>query len=391
MLPATDESPQPPASANLSNWRTSPFSRWAFRNIRAILPVAEIENAGAGLPLPTRLKSFDQFRLASGNGASLTLEDVLKTTATDGFMILHDGQVVYEFYDHGTAADTPHILMSATKSVTGLIAGMLQAQGVLDTDAPVSDYVPEISATAYRGATVRHLLDMRTGIVLDAGQSRAYAVAANWDPLVTGERRIGLHDFFANLVVPGHEHGGSFKYVSANTDLLGWVIERAAGKSFASLVSEWLWKPMGAVNAAYVTVDCKGAPRCTGGLCATVRDFARLGQLIADGGNNGSADIIPSALIADIAENGDRDAWKRGEFAASFGGRDMSYRSGWYVIHDEPKTLFAMGIHGQNLFVDRSNRLVIAKVSSQDSPIDYRATALTHRAVAEIRRCLVGG
>jgi CubicO group peptidase (beta-lactamase class C family) len=231
---------------------------------------------------------------------------------------------------------------------------------------------------------------MRTGIVLDASQSRAYAVATNWDPIAPGERQIGLHTFFANLNVPHREHGGSFKYVSANTDLLGWAIERAAGKSFASLVSERLWKPMGAMHAASIAVDCEGAPRCTGGLCATTRDLARLGQLIVDDGNSGSAGIIPSGLIEDIAEHGDREAWKQGEFAASFGGRNMSYRSGWYVVHDEPATLFAMGIHGQNLFVDRSHRIVVAKVSSQHSPIDYQATPLTHRAVAEIRRCLVG-
>jgi hypothetical protein len=102
------------------------------------------------------------------------------------------------------------------------------------------------------------------------------------------------------------------------------------------------------------------------------------------------AGVISSALIDDIANNSDRAAWKRGEFAPFFGGLDMSYRSGWYVIHDEPAMLFAMGIHGQNLFVDRSNHLVIAKRSSQGAPIDQQTSALTHRAVAEIRRCLVG-
>jgi CubicO group peptidase (beta-lactamase class C family) len=391
MSSATDQNLPVAEAANLSNWRVPPFSRWSFRNVREIIPVAEIENAGAISPLPARPQSFDRFKLSAGEGASLTLDDVLRATATDGFVILHDGQIVHEFYDHGTTADVPHIVMSATKSVTGLIAGLLQAQGVLDIDAPVSDYVPEISATAYRGATVRHLLDMRTGIVLDAGQLRDYAVATNWDAIGPGESRTGLHAFFAGLTATHRPHGGPFKYVSANTDLLGWVIERAAGKNFALLTSELLWKPMGAEQPACITVDCEGAPRCTGGFCTTTRDLARLGQLVVDGGRRGAAGIIPPDLIDDIANHGDRDAWKQGEFAASFGGRNMSYRSGWYVIHDEPKMLFAMGIHGQNLFVDRANRIVIAKVSSQGPPIDYQAMALTHRAVAEIRRCLVGG
>lgn len=378
-----------PAKADLSNWRASPFNRWAFRNIAELLPVAEVAAGSHALPLPTKLQAFDRFSLATGKDAPLSLPDFLRATATDGFVILHDEKVVYEFYDHGITADTPHILMSATKSVTGLIAGILQASGALEIDALVSSYVPEIADTAYRDATVRHLLDMRTGIVLNAKELRAYAVATNWEPLAPGERQFGLHTFFAELKTPFRPHGGPFAYVSANTDLLGWVIERATGERFVRLASELLWQPMGA-ETALMAVDCDGAPRCTGGLCATTRDLARLGQLIVMHGTRDRATIIPSALITDIIANGDRNAWKQGEFAASFGGRDMSYRSGWYVVHDEPKLLFAMGIHGQNLFIDSANRIVIAKLSSQGVPIDYAASGLTHRAVAEIRRCLVG-
>ena len=386
---ASDEGSLQPTKADRSNWRTTPFSRWAFRNVREIIPVADIENGGEVWALPVRPEAFDDFRLRSGEGAFLSLHNVLQATATDGFVVLKDGCIVHEFYDHGTTATTPHILMSATKSVTGLIAGILQAQGVFDIDALVSHYVPEIAATAYRDASVRHLLDMRTGIVLNANELHAYATATNWEAIAPGESTIGLHGFFENLKAPPRAHGGPFSYVSASTDLLGWVIERATGKRFASLVSELIWKPMGAEQAAYITVDRDGAARCTGGFCATPRDFARLGQLIVTGGKRSAASIIPEALIEDIVANGDREAWKQGEFAASFGGRDICYRSGWYVINDTPKMIFAMGIHGQNLFVDRANRLVIAKLSSQGEPIDYKATALIHRAVAEIRRCLV--
>jgi CubicO group peptidase (beta-lactamase class C family) len=388
---ASEQNPPVSAQANRSNWRSTPFSRWAFRNIRDLFPVADIGNAASNpMALPARPLTLEQFRLAAGSGSSMSLEDVLRATATDGFVILFDGRLAYEFYDHGTSAPTPHIMMSASKSVVGLMAGILQRNGDLDVDAPVSRYVPEVAATAYRGATVRHLLDMRAGIVLDERQLRAYAVATNWEPPIQGETPIGLYTFFENLTAAGQKpHGGPFSYVSANTDLLGWVIERATGDKFASLAAELLWKPLGAEHAAYITVDRDGAPRCTGGLCATTRDFARIGQLVAMNGSRGGIKVVPSNWIDDIADKGDREAWQQGEFAASFGGRNMSYRSGWYVINDEPKTLFAMGIHGQNLFVDRQNRIVIAKLSSQNAPIDYQATALTHRAVGEIRRCLL--
>jgi len=381
-----------PKEADLANWRNSPFSRWAFRNIRDILPVSDIApSIEAVAPLTVRSRSFEQFRLSGESGVTLSLEDVLRATATDGIVILHDGCVVFEAYDQGLTPHAPHIIMSATKSIVGLVTGILQASGDLDVDAPISRYLPEMAATAYAGATLRHLLDMRTGIEFDERTLRAYAVATNWYALQDGETTQGLCAFFQSLKLPHQPHGGPFKYVSANTDLLGWAIERAAGKSFAALVSDLLWKPMGAEDAGYITLDREGLPRCTGGLCTTVRDLARVGLLMLMGGRCDGRQVIPNLWLDDIARNGDRSAWKQGEFAVGFGGRDMSYRSGWYAINDEPKTLFAMGIHGQNLFVDQANRLVIAKLSSQHAPTDPGAMALTHRAVAEIRRCLTGG
>ena len=250
--------------------------------------------------------------------------------------------------------------MSATKAIVGLIAGILDRRADLDPGAPVSQYVPEIAETAYRGATIRNLLDMRTGVVLDEAQQCAHALASNWDPVAPAETAPGLHGFFKQLLtVLTKGHGGPFSYVSANTDLLGWVMAGATGKSFAELVSSLLWQPMGAADGSCVTVDRDGAPRCTGGLCATVRDFARVGQLMLMKGKRGSHEIVPETWIDDIARNCDPKAWSEGQWGQSFASIStrMRYRSGWYVIDDEPQILFAMGIHGQNLFVDMENRL----------------------------------
>jgi CubicO group peptidase (beta-lactamase class C family) len=170
------------------------------------------------------------------------------------------------------------------------------------------------------------------------------------------------------------------------------VIERATGRSFASLVGALLWKPMGASGETFITVDAKGAPRCTGGFCATLRDFARLGQLVLSEGARDSHQIVPADWIEDIRHNGDADAWREGQWAASFAAisRNMHYRGGWYVINDMPQLMFAMGIHGQNLFVDAANQMVIAKVSSWAQPVEGQSIWLTHKAVSEFARCLAG-
>jgi len=381
-----------PSDANTSNWRTVPFSRFAFQNIRSILHVADIESApGSAWALPEHLISFDAFALRLPNGSTLDLAGFLRATATDGLVILHDGRIAYEFYDGGMERQTSHILMSATKSIVGLVAGILQGRGELDVDALVTTYVPEVASTAYQGATLRQLLDMRTGIVLDVHALTAYSAATGWDPVAPGEVP-DLHAFYEKLAVPHEPHGGPFSYVSANTDLLGWAIERATGRSFAALVGALLWKPMGASGETYITTDGKGAPRCTGGFCATVRDFARLGQLVLMKGRRGESELVPGGWIDDIATHGDMEAWRDGQWRDSFVSisRNMAYRSGWYVINDELQILFAMGIHGQNLFIDAANQMVIAKVSSQAPPVEPQSIWLTHKAVSEFARCLGG-
>ena len=385
----SDAPPTAAASADLSNWRTAPFHRWAFHHVDEVVPVAPIATDPSDpWPLPPSARTLDGFRLNAGGGQTLDLQGFLDATDNDGFIVLLDGEIVHEAYANGVAEHTRHIAMSATKSLTGLVLGMLAERCVLDLEASVSTYLPQLAKTAYGDATLRQLIDMRAGARLDPAQQEAYAAATGWDP--PGGHPVDLHAFYERLDAPAAAHGGPFAYISPNTDLLGWVIETAAGRPLADLVSDLIWKPLGAVDAAGMTTDAHGAPRCTGGFCVTVRDLARLGQLMVQDGARDGVEIIPMALIDDIADGGDAQAWKTGEFAPAFPGMTMRYRSGWYIIDDEPQTLFAMGIHGQNLFVDRANRLVIAKLSSLATPFDFRAVHLTHRAANEIRRTLVG-
>lgn len=367
------------APADLTNWRRQPFNQWAFRNIPALIPVAEVPALGPTLVLAEAPADLSGFSLSTPKGP-LSLEAVLGATATDGVVVLKDGRVVFETYAHGLDAATPHILMSATKSVTGLLAGVLADRGELDLAAPIETLVPETVDSPFAGATLRDLIDMRGGVRLDLASQEAYNNATHWE----GVAAEGLRAFYAGLKGPPVAHGGPFAYVSANTDLVGLAMERATGRGFADLLSELIWTPMGAEHDAFITTDGHGAARATGGLCATTRDFARLGQRVLEGG----AGVLPEAWLEDIVHGGDARAWAEGEFAKGFPGMSMRYRSGWYVVDAPTPMIFAMGIHGQNLFVDRAAGLVVAKVSSQDDPTDPRAIGLTHRMVAELRRLL---
>lgn len=369
----------PTGQVTLANWRTAPYNRWAFHHVRELVPSAEIAATAAGFePWPRQLSDLPVGDLAA--------------TDTDGLVILHQGRLVYEAYAHGLTAATPHILMSVSKSLLGLLAGVLVGRGQLDPEQPVTKLIPELAGTAYRGATIRQLLDMRAGVAFDenylatSGPIIAYRKSTGWNPLAPGEAPSDLRSFFQHLTEPDGPHDGRFHYVSPNTDLLGWVIERAAGVRYADLMSELLWRPMGAEHAAYITVDRLGAPRCAGGMCVTTRDLARVGQLIVGGGRHRGTVVIPKEWLDDILTAGDPAAWKQGPFVSLFPGLPIHYRSKCYVVRGSSPLFFGFGIHGQHLFVDPAAQLVIAKFSSQAAPLDPRRIALTLQMVEQVRR-----
>jgi CubicO group peptidase (beta-lactamase class C family) len=387
--------PSRQGQVTLANWRTAPFNRWAFQHVREIVPSAEIAHDPENVrPLPTTTAGIADLRIPDAAGPALTLDAFVQRASTDALLALHDGRIVIERYANGMGPRTPHILMSVSKSLLGLLTGIVVAQGKLDPDALVTTAVPELAGTAYEGASIRNLLDMRTGVAFDedymatSGPIVEYRKSTNWNPLGPGEAPSDLRAFYQSLRAFDGDHGGRFHYISPNTDLLGWVVERATGHRFADLMSDCLWKPMGAESSAYITVDRLGAPRCAGGICTTVRDLARVGQLLVDDGKCDGTPIIPPSWIDDIARNGSEEAWAAGIFAPFFPGRRMHYRNQWYVDLDDAPWLFGLGIHGQYLFVDRRNRIVIAIMSSQALPLDAGMISLTMSAVLAIRRAL---
>ena len=130
--------PAPEGQVTLANWRTPPFNRWAFHHVREIVPSADIPNdPGNVIPLPA----------APAELSSLFENRFLEETDTDGLVILHRGKLVFEHYANGMTAETPHILMSVSKSMLGLLAGILAARGDLQLDSPVTKVIPEVAAT----------------------------------------------------------------------------------------------------------------------------------------------------------------------------------------------------------------------------------------------------
>src|SRR5262245_8001387 len=392
--------PRRETQVTLANWRTAPFNQWAFHHVRELLPTADIPHDPTNvreLAVKTKTASLERLQIAGADGKKLTLDQALKLTSTDGLVVLHRGSIVLERYFNGMTEHSAHILMSVSKSMLGLLAGILAGERILDVSQPVTDVIPELKSTAWDGASVMQLLDMRTGVAFDEdylatwGPMIAYRRAAGWNPLGPGEEPSDLRAFFQQLRESDGPHGGRFRYVSPNTDLLGWVIERRSGRRYADLLGELLWQPMGAAQSAYITVDRLGAPRTAGGICATTRDLARLGQLLVEGGSYRGRQVVPSSWIEMITNDGDPGAWAAGNLASYYPGIPIHYRAKWYVERSECPLLFCLGIHGQNLFIDAEKEIVIAKFSSQPEPLDAHCIGLTGSLVAALRTRLAGG
>ncbi len=385
------------APADLTNWQKPDQLRWAFQHMDEVMP-SQVIAAGSGVPrpLPEDPHPIGELELTRLDGSTGTLDEVLAQTHTDAFLVLHEGRVVQERYLGGMAASTRHLVMSVSKSIVGTVAAGLVAAGALDPEAEVTRYVPEVAGSGYDGATVRNVLDMRTGVAFretytdpDA-EVRVMERSMGWSPLEPGDP-VGAYAYLATLG-RGGPHDGRFTYRSADTDLLGWVCERVAGAPMAELISEQIWAPMGAEFDAAVTVDWVGNAIHDGGVSAAARDLARFGQMLLDDGAVGGRQVVPAAWIEQSYHPGGA---VRSAFAAS--PDDAVLPGGWYrnqfwfIPGLTGDNLVCLGIHGQMIHVSRATRTVAVKLSSWPDPQNLGHLVDTLRAVGRVGAHLSGG
>ncbi len=364
------------------NWQDPPVNRWAYWHIGEILPTYRVSRGdGPARELPrsplaaNRAAADDLLAVAvtRADRSAGTVGEVLADTFTDAYLVLQDGELVTEWYGPLGAPDRPHALMSVSKSVVGCVAAVLIDRGQLDPDREITGYVPELAASGYVGALVRHVLDMRSGVRFGEEYANPHSDIRRLDEWVgwqpgQGDPR-GLYRFLATLQAEA-PHGERFLYRSAESDVLGWVCERAAGRPMAELMSELIWAPMGAGGDAALLHDGLGAAVHDGGLCATARDVARFGQLLLDGGlvpdrTGNTRRVVPPQWL--------RQAWAvdagtRAAFAAS--PAEWAFPGGWYRHQfwfrpgDYGDVLLCLGIHGQMVHVSRRTNTVCVKFST---------------------------
>ena len=347
-----------------------PAMRWSVSNFRQLMPTTNVSRGlGAPVPLARALRSdIDKLTFVPlGSQQPMTWEQSLAANYTDGIVVLHRGQVVYERYFGVLNPEGQHGAMSVTKSVVGTMGAMLVADGTLDANKKVADYVPELAASAFGNATLRQVLDMTTGLKYSEDyadpNAEVWQHSAAGSPLPKPKDYTGPRTYmeFLLTVKPLGEHGQAFAYKTVNTDVLGWVIARVTGRNVAQLMSERIWQRLGAEQDAYFTVDSIGTPFAGGGLNTGLRDLARFGEMIRNDGQYLGQQIVPKAVVDDIRAGGDKAAFAKAGYDLLKGG---SYRNMWWVTHNPDGAFMARGVYGQRVYIDPKAEMVIVRYAS---------------------------
>ncbi|MFN0182660.1 MAG: serine hydrolase domain-containing protein [Aquabacterium sp.] len=350
--------------------RRFPQLRWTFSHIRQLHTTLDIpcgDGPVSSLPVALREDLDDIPLTPMGAGRPITLAQSFKANYTDGIVVLHRGRIVLERYFGALDAQRPHIAFSVTKSFIGTLGALLVAEGVLDESRRVRHWVPELAGSGFGDATLGQVMDMTTGLDFSevytdpSAGIAAYARAGGFSPRPEGYQGVdGLYAFL-QTVGPAGAHGEGFTYRSVNTDVLAWVVQRATGQSIPALLSQRLWAPLGAERDAHITCDSHGMPFAAGGLNTTLRDLARMGEMMRCDGTFNGRQLVPAAAVAAIRAGGSPAHFARAGYALLPG---WSYRHQWWVSHNADGMFMARGIHGQAIVVNPAAEMVVARYAS---------------------------
>lgn len=384
-------------SIDLDTWKWPEFFAFALTRMQEIFPTGGIPR-GIG-PVREFLTEDNDFRpLAidrekwpAADEDWTTVGDVLANTHTDAWLVTRNGVALAEEYAWPMKPARQHMLFSVSKSIVATVIGALADAGLLRPTDLVTTHVPALAKSGYAGATIRDLLDMRSGIkfseeYLEKGSEiRALFEAVDFAPRSATSAK-GIKNFLTGLT-SDREHGSAFVYRSCETDVLAWIAEAVTGQPFSIVASEYVWSRIGAAHAAQVCQDRWGGSIADGAISATLRDLARFGEMIARGGTTENGERVLSAEWVDDIFTGAEDSAKI--FAASPSGRSYPggmYRSQFWLPSADRNVVIGIGIHGQMLYIDRATQTVGIKLSSDPEPVSLAAqhgTLAMFEAIAE--------
>ncbi|MFT6285538.1 MAG: CubicO group peptidase (beta-lactamase class C family) [Alcanivorax sp.] len=355
-----------------------------FRNMDRIYPSQLIRKGKASHQWPNDSKPLElnySFR-----GQELNLDSYLERTVTTGLLVIKDGVIVNEQYRFGETEKSLHTSWSVAKSFVATLVGMALDDGKIGSiDDRIEQYIPELKGRAYGETRIKDVLQMSSGIDFDESYGKPggnTAIAFSDIQWVTNATWIfGVP---INALIGDYKReekpGTRWEYRSSDTQILGWLVEKAFQQPFVNIIEERLWQPMGMEADANWLLDGSGVGAAVTFCClnATLRDFARLGELYRLGGSwQGqqllSQEWISAATIPDSPHLQPEQV------------RDIrGYQYQWWVPKDYDGEYFASGIWGQNIWVDEKHGVVIARTAvDPDFQLNKEENIVVLRAISK--------
>ncbi|WP_158970033.1 serine hydrolase domain-containing protein [Chachezhania sediminis] len=385
--------PPPDKQVTLENgfW-IPPYNRWAYQNMRRLMPSAPLRPADTPIPLDRAPDNrIAALTIKRPDGSAADFDSFLRETFTDSLVVMAGDRIVHESLLNGMTARTPHLMMSCTKSFAGLFALMLVDEGRADEGDRIADLLPDVAlGSGFAEATLGQVLDMTNSLHFNEDYADTRSHIHDYARITGLGDRTGhdglprtIQDYLCQMEQEGGiAHGAAFHYQSPKTDMLNWVNSRLAGKPFTRQAEDRLWSPLGTDGEAYVLLDPAGTEIAAGGLNATPHDLARFAAMIAARGAWKGRQLVPARVIDTIARGGSTDLFMASrEGAGLMADGHWSYRAQWWVRRTPGReAITAQGIYGQWLYCDIERGIAIVKQSSQPVAVeeafdDYTITA----------------
>lgn len=314
-------------------------------------------------------------------GKTSTLDEYLEQADVLGFLILKDDQIVYERYLHGAGPEDRFLSMSVGKSVLSVVFGTAVEEGKIHVDDPVTKYLPYLADGAYKECTLKNLLQMASGIDFneDYLDAKADIHRVLFDLIRGGEP---FHQV-AIGIKSERKPGTAFHYQSINSQILSLVLEKVTGMPLNKYAEERLWKKIGTQSDAFF-YESKNQPEICAFGCfnATLRDYGRFGLMAMRHGELGGNRVVGESWMR---ESTTPPSFNSPRLDEKTNAPRTGYGYQWWLLYGEDHAFQAVGIYGQNVYVNPAKHIVIAQFSALPKPSGggSRAIGRPHDAIAE--------
>jgi len=336
--------------ATPATWWQPAYSVDAFSRMDGIFNARVVQRAAT--PSPWQRAAAEpavQYLIPPVRGGGRgTIDGYLSRNPTTGLLVAVDDVIHVERYQYARGETHRLISFSMAKTICAILVGLAVQDGAIASiEDPAEKYAPALAGSEYGRTPIRHLLSMSSGVQFREDYDGLDDSAKLSRAILAGPGGAGaVRQFNTRDAAPG----ARWYYASAESQVLGLVLTGALKRPVAEYLSERVWQPMGAEADASWVIDRTGQENTSSNFNAVLRDYARLGRLLANGGKIGERQVIPAGWLREMT---------RMHFSSTQTGRWFGYGFQTWIFPENDGSFALLGVRGQTIFVDPARRLVM--------------------------------